>query len=260
MMNKDMMPVIFFGHGSPLNAIDENSKARATWAEMSRILEKPRCIVAISAHWYTQGLYVRTADNNPKIDDMYGFPEALYRLRYAAPACPEEAAKVLRLLEPAGRAGNDWGLDHGVWSVLANVYPQADVPVVMVSVDGSADSSAQFEVGRRLAPLRREGVLIMGSGNVVHNLMMTDWDMTGGYTWAETFNDQIKQAVLQHDYTAVINYKKLDQQHLAVPTPDHFNPLLTVLGALDGNENVTVFNDYCELGSMAMTSYLFGVI
>jgi len=250
------MPVLFVGHGSPMNAIGKN-RARDGWRQMGKQLGKPEVIVAVSAHWMTRGLGVRTAADNPQINDMYGFPEELYRVHYEPVGAPNVAKRALELLAPMGGEGNDWGIDHGVWSVLSNMYPDADVPVVMVSTDMTADAAAQFEVGKRLAALREEGAMIVASGNVVHNLRLVNWDMDNGYAWADEFDEAARDAILAGDFQKLVNFQDLKDWKKAIPSNDHYYPLLTALGAADATDKVTVWNEYRELGSMSMTSYLF---
>ena len=250
------MPVVFTGHGSPMNAIGEN-RAREGWRRTGLALGKPRAIVAVSAHWMTKGLCVRRSDTNPQINDMFGFPEELYRVRYAPAGSVRDADRVLELLEGRAAVNNDWGIDHGVWSVLSNLYPDADVPVVMVSTDLQADAAAQFETGRKLSPLRDEGVLILASGNVVHNLGLVSWDRSDGYDWADRFDRTIRDAILAGDFRTPVEYEKLPDAAKAVPTAEHYDPLLTALGAASGKDRAAVWNEYRELGSMSMTSYLF---
>jgi len=250
------MPVIFTGHGSPMNAIGEN-RARSGWREIGERLGKPKAIVAVSAHWTTRGLFVRTAADNPQINDMYGFPRELYEVMYAPAGSPGLAERALELLGGTAASKNDWGIDHGVWSVLSNMYPDADVPVVMVSTDAAAAPEEVFETGRRLKALRGEGALIVASGNVVHSLRLVDWSMDDGYGWADRFDGTIKEAVFSGDFKTPVEYKKLFDWQKAVPTVEHYYPLLAALGAADESDKVTVFNDYRELGSMSMTSYLF---
>lgn len=256
MNTEKRLPVVFTGHGSPMNAIGEN-RARDGWRALGRTLGRPKVIVAVSAHWTTRGLCVRRSGENPQIFDMYGFPEELYRVKYAPAGSVETADRVLAALGGAARANNDWGIDHGVWSVLSNMYPDADVPVVMVSTDLTADAAAQFETGRRLAALRDEGALILASGNVVHNLRLVDWESAGGFDWADSFDAAVRNAILAGDFQTPVAFEKLPDAALAVPTAEHYFPLLTALGAAEPTDRVTVFNEYRELGSMSMTSYLF---
>jgi len=255
-MGKDRMPVIFVGHGSPTNALGANP-ARQRWIELGRTLGKPTVIIAISAHWTTQGLKVRPDGDNPQIFDMYGFPRELYQVRYQPAGSPAFAAELITLTQGQAAADSSWGLDHGVWTVLSNMYPQANVPVVMVSTDITASPAQQFETGRQLTALRDQGALIMASGNVVHNLALVDWDSAGGFAWADRFDKTIQDAILARDYATPIGYQRLADHDQAVPTVEHYYPLLTALGAVRPDDEVTVFNSYRELGSLSMTSYLF---
>lgn len=250
------MPVLFVGHGSPMNAIGDNPARRGWQAEGLR-LRKPSVIIALSAHWMTRGLCVRTAEDNPQINDMYGFPKALYEVRYEPKGSPAYAARALELLGGQARADNSWGIDHGAWAVLCNMYPDADVPVVMVSTDITAAPETLYEIGQKLRPLREEGALIVASGNVVHNLRLVGWDMAGGYPWADAFDGAIRDAIVSGQFEIPVRYTKLADSRLAVPTAEHYDPLLTALGAAEQTDRVRVWNDYRELGSMSMTSYTF---
>lgn len=250
------MPVLFTGHGSPMNAIEEG-RARDGWRKAGRALGKPAVILAISAHWATNGLCVRRSETNPQINDMYGFPEALYQVRYAPAGSVQYADRALALLGGQASVQNDWGIDHGIWTVLSNMYPEADVPVVMISTDVSAGAAAQFAVGRKLAALRAEGALILASGNVVHNLGLVQWGRTDGCGWADRFDAAVRDAILAGDFETPVHYEALPDARRAVPTPEHYYPLLAALGAVSADDRVTVWNEYRELGSMSMTSYLF---
>ena len=250
-------PVLFTGHGSPMNAIEDNPFTRE-WERVGRALPRPKAILSVSAHWFTPGTLVSDVARNRTIHDMYGFPDALYRVRYDAPGAPEVAARVAALLGPACTPNGDWGLDHGTWSVLRRLYPQADIPVLQLSVDQNLAPRDHFRLGQALRPLRDEGVLVFASGNVVHNLGMVGWDMMGGFPWADAFDQYIRDAVTGHRFEAAVDYHAAGQAaRLAVPTMDHFAPLLYALGAADENEPVTVFNDARTMGSMSMTGYLF---
>lgn len=207
--------------------------------------------------WATNALHVRTAADNRQINDMYGFPAELYQVHYAPAGSTEYANKVLDLLGSSVTPDNSWGIDHGIWSVLSNMYPEADVPVVMLSVNVKAGAEEQYEIGKKLAGLRQEGVMIFASGNVVHNLQMVNWEMDNGYDWAENFDRYIRDAILAGNPEAVVQYDKITRSSYAVPTTEHFYPLLTALGAVLPEDKVTVWNEYCELGTMSMTSYLF---
>ena len=249
------MPVIFAGHGTPLNAKGDN-RANASWKLLGRKIPKPDAVLAVSSHWQTLGTFVRTLDDNRKINDMYGYPQDLSDLEYAPKGSPALAKEVLQLLGDSAQAGNTWGMDSAIWSVLYNMYPDADVPVVMMSTDVDAAPDALYALGSRLRPLRSENVLILASGNVVHNLRRVEWDNAGGTPMTTAFNRAITEAVEQRDDQTVINYRSLPDAAYAVPTPDHFLPLLYCLGAA-GTDSARVFNNVCNLGSMAMTGYVF---
>lgn len=249
-------PVIFIGHGSPLNAIGDNPY-RFKWKELGKYIGKPKVIIAISAHWFKDELYVRTADFNKQVNDMYGFPDELYQVHYEPKGSPEYAKKVLDLLGNSGKENNDWGIDHGVWSVLSNMYPDADIPVVMISVNVNLSPKEQFEIGEKLKPLREEGALILASGNIVHNLGMVDWRMDNVYDWAQEFDNNIKDAIINQDYEKIINYKDIENYNLAIPTTEHFIPFLNVLGLLLPSDKPIIFNEDGELGSITMTSFIF---
>lgn len=252
------MPVLFVGHGSPMNAIENNSFTKS-WEALGHELPKPQAILSVSAHWYTEGTFVNDSEHPRMVYDMYGFPPALYQVQYPAPGAPETARKVASLLQPGASVDNSWGLDHGSWSVLCRMFPGADIPVFQLSVNGLAGAQKHFELGQRLAVLREQGVLIFGSGNVVHNLRRVDWDNAGGYPWAEEFDGYIREKIQARAFGDVVDYRAAGASAtLSVPTPDHFYPLLYALGASDAADNVTVLNDACTMGSLSMTSYLFG--
>ena len=248
-------PLLFVGHGSPMNAI-EDSPVRAEWKRMGQTLGKPKAILGISAHWMTDVVGVRRAADTPQQYDMYGFPRALYAIKYAPHGDVALADKALQLL-PGSVEDNTWGMDHGLWSVLCNMYPEADVPVALVSVNNFAAPAAQFEVGRKLKALREEGIMILCSGNVVHNLHRVDWDMPGGHPWADQFDAEVQTLIRHREFDKVVAYEQIDNHRLAIPTTDHFYPLLIALGAVDEDDTLTVWANYRELGSMSMTSYLF---
>lgn len=253
------MPVIFVGHGSPMNAI-ENNAFTAEWESLGKRLPRPKAILCVSAHWYTDK--TKTADNlEPRmIYDMYGFPQALYELKYPVKGSARLSNQIVDRLGDLVTIDNRWGIDHGTWSVLCKMYPEADIPVVQVSVNYNAPAQTHFDIGRKLADLRNEGILIMGSGNIVHNLSLINWSMAGGYPWAQEFDDYIKMNILNRSYDDVVHYERAGKcAEQAFYTPDHFYPLLYVLGAADKTERIEVFNDVCSMGSMSMTGYLFGL-
>ena len=251
------MPVLFVGHGPPMNAIEDNPFSRQ-WEKLGEALPRPEAILSISAHWYTAGLRV-TDDPAPRmVYDMYGFPDELYQVDYHPQGSPRFAALTRELIGGGVKIDNTWGLDHGSWSVLRRMFPKAEIPVFQMSVDRLAPPKGWYETGRALRTLREQGVLIFGSGNVVHNLGRVDWSMDGGYPWAEEFDGYIKKGILNRRAEDVIGYESAGEAaRLAVPRPDHFAPLLYVLGASREEDTVTVSNEACVLGGLSMTSYLF---
>ena len=253
----EKMPALFVGHGSPMNAIEDNRYTQQ-WQSVAQKLPRPLAILAISAHWYTSGSRVTDVAMPEILYDMYGFPPELYQVKYPVPGAPELAHQVKHLLGEDLQVDNSWGCDHGAWSVLCRMYPQADIPVVQLSVNRDAGARTHFQIGEKLRPLREQGVLILGSGNVVHNLSRISWAMRGGYPWASEFDRYIREHIICGDYDPVIDYQQAGESAtLACPMPDHFYPLLYVLGAATSAEKPTVFNDSCTLGSLSMTSYLF---
>ena len=251
------MPVLFVGHGSPMNAIEDNPFSRG-WSALGEALERPKAILSVSAHWFTRGTKVNDSPTPSMIYDMYGFPEELYQLKYPAAGSPELAYRARTLIGEFVSIDNNWGLDHGTWSVLRRVFPKADIPIVQLSVNAMLTPAEHYAIGQQLRALREEGVLIFGSGNVVHNLSRVDWRMNDGQPWAQEFDQYIHQAILSGDYDSVLHYNRVGEAaQLSVPSIDHFAPLLYVLGASDADDSISVFNAYCTLGSMSMTSYLF---
>jgi 4,5-DOPA dioxygenase extradiol len=252
-----MMPVLFVGHGSPINAVEDNTYTR-NWVKIAKLLPRPKAILAISAHWFTEGTRITDATNPKMIYDLYGFPEEVYKVEYKAPGAPATAHLTKNLIQKDVIIDNSWGYDHGTWSVLHKMYPEADIPVYQLSIDRNTVASTHYEIGKELRSLREMGVLIFGSGNVVHNLSKLNWEMAGGYSWAEEFDQYIKGKILQKDYLDIIHYENAGKSsQLAFPTPDHFYPLLYVLGATEDNDRLTTFNEECMMGSLSMTSYLF---
>ena len=253
------MPVVFFGHGSPMNTLARNAYTEA-WRKIGEAIPAPKAIVCVSAHWYTEGTAV-TAMNRPRtIHDFYGFPQSLFDVQYPAPGKPELARRVRELLAPVDVALDDsWGLDHGTWSVLKHVYPQADIPVVQLSIDGTQPPQHHYETARRLAPLRDEGILVAGSGNVVHNLRL----MRPGaqaFDWAVRFNESIRGALAARDHATLIGFEKLGADaRLSVPTPEHYLPLLYIAGLQREDESMTFPVDGYDLGSVSMLSAAVGL-
>lgn len=256
MKKHNYMPVLFVGHGSPMNAIEDNSFTQG-WQNIAKLIPKPKAILMISAHWYTQNERIFNGDNPKMIYDMYGFPEELYQTIYKAKGSIEVSTETYNILKPKAIIDNSWGLDHGGWSVLIKMYPEANIPVFQMSVASSMSTLEQYEIGKKIKKLRNQGVLIIGSGNIVHNLKKVDFSTTSGFEWAKKFDSFIKKSILNKDHKAIIDAQTHKEYTLAVPTPDHFSPLLYVLGASDIDDEILVFNEVCTLGALSMTSYLF---
>jgi 4,5-DOPA dioxygenase extradiol len=259
-MTAQPMPVVFFGHGSPMIALETNDVTR-TWRAMALSMPRPKAILCISAHWLTCGSAVTSMQQPTTIHDFGPMSEALFKIRYAAPGSPALAARVRDLLAPTPVALDDggWGLDHGTWSVLMKAYPEADIPVVQLSMDATKPPAWHYEQGQRLRALRQEGVLIMGTGNTVHNLgTMSRQDRFGTpYDWATRFSDVIRDAVLHDHPQAVIDFGDQGRDaRLAQPTPDHFWPLLYALGARLPGDQVEIPVDHIENLSIGMTSFV----
>jgi 4,5-DOPA dioxygenase extradiol len=257
MSEHERLPAVFFGHGSPANALEDNEATR-TWARIARKAGRPKAILSISAHWCTRGTAV-TAMAAPRTIHDFGrsLPAPLFDVEYPAPGSPELARRVQELLAPIPmQLDTSWGLDHGTWSVLVKTHPAADVPVVQLSLDVARTEAEHFEIGERLRPLRDEGVLIAGTGNIVHNLpLMRPSPSAAPYDWAERFHDYIKRAILGDTPDRVIDYQSCGRDAaLAVPHPDHFWPLLYVLGARMPGERVRIEPDFIQHGSLSMSS------
>lgn len=259
----ELMPVLFVGHGSPMNAIEENVFVKG-WRETGKSLPKPNAILCVSAHWETRGTWVTAMPKPKTIHDFGGFPQELYEVEYPAPGDPQLAKESSVMIDKAS-VGLDqaWGLDHGCWSVLSRMYPSADVPVVQLSLDYTQPVQYHYELARQLAELRKRGVLIMGSGNMVHNLRMVAWDRLDqpgfAYDWATEANDRMKQFILSGDHKSLINYQAQGKAFdLAIPTPEHYLPLLYTLALQDKGEKIELFNDEPVAGSLTMTSVKIG--
>jgi 4,5-DOPA dioxygenase extradiol len=254
-----LIPAVFFGHGSPMNALGgRNSEA---WRSLGETMPQPKAVLMISAHWYIDGLAI-TAEPKPRtIHDFYGFPDTLYQIRYPAPGAPWLVERVRQLVGPSEvHEDHDWGLDHGTWAVLTHVYPGADVPVVQLSLDRTRNGAFHYDLGRRLRPLRDEGVLIAGSGDVVHNLRAMRRDGSSEpFDWAVRFNEQVKAAVRAGAHSTLVDFAALGEDaRLAIPTPEHYLPLLPVLAQQDEGEVASFFNDRIELGSVSMLGVRIG--
>ncbi len=252
------LPSIFLGHGSPMLALDDNDITHTLSQLGRRIIGDygcPKAILMISAHWYKNRNLIQRTEQPKQVYDMYGFPRALYEVKYPARGCAELSDAVLAIKELGAEVDNSWGIDHGTWTPLVHVFPDASIPIVQLSVNGAITPRQCYEIGQLLAPLRSQGYLVMGSGNVVHNLRRVNWESQQGSPEAVAFNQYITQAVERRDDEAVINYATHPDARYAVPTADHFLPLLYVLGSSSGR-HVTTFNNHLELDSMAMTGYL----
>jgi 4,5-DOPA dioxygenase extradiol len=256
------MPVVFFGHGSPMVAILDNATSRL-WSETAAALPRPKAILCVSAHWETSVTSVTAMPRPPTIHDFgASFPKALFDMQYPAPGSPELAKRVSELLAPmpVAQDTSQWGLDHGAWSVLVHAYPQADIPVVQLGMDVNLSPAERLDIGRRLAPLRDEGVLILGTGNIVHNLRAMNWSdaACAPFDWAVRFNEQMRRAIVDNEPERAVEFAGLGQDaELAAPSPEHFWPLLYVLGARGPNDRARLFNDRIEHGSLGMTSFVF---
>jgi len=252
-------PAIFFGHGSPMNALEHNRHTDA-WTEAGRRFGKPKAILAISAHWYVRGTAVTAMTAPRTIHDFGGFPPALHAFDYPAPGSIELAQRVQGLLAPLPvRLDHEWGLDHGTWSVLAHVFPAADVPVVQLAIDATQAPDFHYELGRKLAPLRDEGVMLVGSGNVVHNLRVIRWgDKSPAYPWAMRFNEAAHAFLLRREHAPLVDYHALgDAAQMSIPTPEHYLPLLYVAGARRDDDELSILTDGIELGSISMLSVAY---
>jgi 4,5-DOPA dioxygenase extradiol len=250
------MPAVFIGHGSPENALEANAFTRG-WKDLARSLPRPKAILSISAHWLTEGTAVTAMPRPRTIHDFYGFPEALYKIHYPSPGSPETAARIVQTVAGVKiQPDQEWGLDHGTWSVLANMYPQADIPVLQLSLDYHLAPARQYRIGRELRPLRDEGILLLGSGNLVHNLMAIEWNAPP-YDWALEFDAFVERSLAARDDDALIQYSRQKTARLAHPTYDHYLPLLYVLGASE-NETPRQFNEGIFAGSVGMRCAVFG--
>ena len=257
----NILPAIFFGHGNPMNAVSNNTYTDA-WRRIGELTTKPRAILSISAHWFVPGTGV-TVNTAPRtIHDFGGFPRQLYQVQYPAPGDPELARRVQQLLAPLPVAlDNSWGFDHGTWSVLRHVYPAADIPIVQLSIDESQPPSFHYEIGRKLALLRAEGVLIVGSGNLVHNLHAYAWGehAPDPYEWAARFETEAKGLLLTGDHKPLVDYETLGKEALlSIPTPDHYLPLLYVIGTRQQGDAVTFPVEGVDGGSISMLTVQVG--
>ena len=257
------MPVLFLGHGSPMNAIEENEFTEG-WKNIGKTIPNPAAVLCISAHWETMGTFVTGMEKPKTIHDFGGFPEELYEVQYPAPGSPELAWEIKTVVtKTLVRLDDRWGLDHGCWSVVKHLYPDADIPVVQMSMDYNLSARQHYDLAKKLRIFRNKGILIIGSGNMVHNLRMVAWNKLNdnyGYDWAIEAGEKMKKYILNGDHEQLINYKSQGRAFdLAIPTPDHYLPLLYVLALQDKDDNVAIFNDKPVGGSLTMTSGRIGI-
>ena len=256
-----IMPAIFFGHGNPMNALFQNPWTKG-WAEIGRSIPRPKAILCISAHWYIPAVAVTAMERPRTIHDFGGFPRELFEVEYPALGSPELAARVRELLgEDVIMDDRQWGLDHGTWSVLCHVYPEADVPIVQLSINEPKPAEWHYELAKKLAPLRDEGVLVAGSGNLVHNLYTYAWGKHGvePFDWAQRFDEQARELILSDDHSPLINYEALGRDAmLSAPTPDHYLPLLYILALQREGEKVSFPVEGFDGGSISMTTVQIG--
>lgn len=256
-----LMPVLFMGHGSPMNGIEDNEFSRR-WAQMAREIPVPAAVLVVSAHWLSKGTRITAMDFPKTIHDFGGFPQALFDVQYKAPGNAPLAQEAASLIHSAQvELDHDWGLDHGAWTVVRHMYPEANIPVLQLSIDYTKNPQYHYDLAKELYALRKKGVLIIGSGNMVHNLRMVAWDKMNepgyGFDWALQMNDKFKDLIAAGDYKPLINYESLGREaKLAIPTPEHYLPLLYTLGLRGEKDNVSFFNDKAVAGSLTMTSVL----
>lgn len=259
----EKMPVLFLGHGSPMNAIEENQFV-AGFREVSKNIPKPNAILCVSAHWFTDGTFVTAMEMPKTIHDFYGFPKELFEVQYPAPGNPALAKETAELLAPVlVEEDHSWGLDHGAWSVIRHLYPEADIPVIQLSIDYTKPPQYHFDLAKKLNKLREKGILILGSGNIVHNLRMIDWrninTVGSGWDWAIEAREKTNNWLLEGNFQNLIDYQKQGTAlQYAVPTPDHYLPLIYTLGLKERSDELSLFNDELIGGSLSMTSVRIG--
>ena len=257
-----LMPALFIGHGSPMNGIQGNEFS-LSWQKMGQEIPQPKAVLCVSEHWLTSGTHITAMPNPRTIHDFGGFPKELYEVQYPAPGSPELAATTAALVKKTPvHLDHEWGLDHGTWTVVRHMYPEANIPVLQLSIDYNKPAQYHYELAQELAALRKKGVLIIGSGNMVHNLGMVAWDKLDsnyGFDWAIEMNELFKKNILDANHQSLINYQTLSPAaRLAIPSPDHYFPLIYTLGLQKKNESVSFFNDTPMGGSLTMTSLKIG--
>jgi 4,5-DOPA dioxygenase extradiol len=257
----EKMPVLFVGHGNPMNAIEQN-EFTATWSEIGTKLPKPQTVLCISAHWETRGTHITAMSHPTTIHDFGGFPQELYEVKYPARGNPKLALEIKQHIDQTEITLNstEWGLDHGTWSVVKHIYPQADVPVIQLSIDHYQSAHFHYQLAKELSFLRQKGVLIIGSGNMVHNLRNVNWNNPdSAYDWATEANEQMKNYISEKNHQPLIEFRKQGKAFdMAIPTAEHFIPLLYTLGLQNKTDNITFFNDKLMMGSLSMTGVLIG--
>ena len=261
----ERMPALFVGHGNPMNAIEDNIFTRG-FESIAKELPRPNAILCISAHWETRGTFVTAMKQPETIHDFGGFPSRLYEVQYPAPGSPELALAIQQgITSTSVNLTNEWGLDHGCWTVAKFLFPKADIPVIEMSIDYSKPAAFHYQLGKELSALRRKGVIIIGSGNSIHNLRMVDWSnmdtVDSGYDWAIGVNERIRQFITEGDHQSLVNFVKLGKEFkLAIPTPEHFIPLLYTLALQEKDEVPYIFNDHLVAGSLNMMSVKLGIV
>jgi len=257
----EKMPVIFVGHGDPMIALKINEMTETLKKIGKNIIEKhgePKAILCISAHWYTKDTFIQSTEIPNQVYDMFGFPNELYEVKYSVKGSKELTKDVEKILGNEVKINDDWGIDHGTWTVFVHMFPKAKIPVVQLSVNANLSANKAYKLGEKLAKLREKGYLIVGSGNIVHNLRKIEWDNPKGTQEADKFDRYILENISKREDEKVIKYEEHEYSNYAVPTPDHFMPILYILGASQG-EKPYIFNEMRELGSLSMTSYAFGL-
>ncbi len=254
----EKMPLLFVGHGNPMNAIEENEFTLG-WKLLTKEIKKPKAILCISAHWETRGTFVTAMENPRTIHDFAGFPKSLFDVEYPAKGNYTLSNQTKELVQKTSiELDNNWGLDHGCWSVLNQMYPEAEIPVLQMSIDFTKSAQWHYDLANEISVLRNRGVLILGSGNMIHNLGMINWQNPElKFDWAEQFNDTLKSNIFSENHDALINYSSFGEAAaLAIPTPEHYLPLLYILGLKEKNEGIKFFNDKTIMGSISMTSLI----
>jgi 4,5-DOPA dioxygenase extradiol len=259
-----LMPVLFIGHGSPMNGIEDNFFSRE-WSVIANEIRVPTAVLVVSAHWFTKGTHITEMDFPPTIHDFGGFPKALYEVQYPAPGNPALARETAAMIHStAVGLAHDWGLDHGTWSIVRHMYPLANIPVLQLSIDYTKPTQFHYDLAKEIYALRKKGVLIIGSGNMVHNLRMVAWDKLNepeyGFDWAVQMNETFKSLIAKGSHDQLIHYQNLGKEAiLAIPTPEHYLPLIYALGLINDKDDVSFFNDKAVGGSLTMTSVKFGL-